>query len=379
MKELATKLFIVIIMVAMVCFSVIMPDQAPPDEDEGQRVRIILTGDLMCQYRQQRAGYDGKKFDFNYAFDYVRSILKKGDLTIGNLETNISKSNLLGMEQKRKYEQPYLNAPQEFLGALKNAGFNVLVNANNHNCDTGVKGLKETIEKQDEYGFQHTGIFATPSEKRYLILEAKGIKIGLVSYATYYNNGINDLSQEEQDLHLNAYSKEKVRKDVNAMKKDGAQYIITYFHCGTEYSYEPNVRQVKYAQEIADAGTDYIICSHSHTVQPYKILRARSGKKVPLSYAAGNFISHMTSRRCRNTMITDITLMKKDGKVSLSRAGYYPCLVMRKNSESGKRYQVVPCTKDGISHFKEKKNIRKLKKAREKIIDIVGHAIPPIK
>ena len=379
MKELTTKLLIAIVLAAMVCFAAIAPDHPHPGQSEIRGMRVILTGDLMCQYKQQKDAFDGKKYDFNYAFDYVRGILEEGDLVIGNLETNISPSSPLGAEQERKYDQPYLNAPVQFLEALKNAGFNVLVNANNHNCDTGVKGLNETIKEQKKYGFQHTGIFSDSAEKRYLILESKGIKIGLSSYAVYFNNSIQDFSQSEQALHLNGYSEEKVRKDVKAMKEDGADYIITYLHCGTEYSYEPNVRQLKYAQEIADSGSDYIICSHSHTVQPYKILRAKSGKKVPVSYSSGNFISHMTSRRCRQAMITELLLLKKDGKVSLAKSGYYPCLVMKRNSESGKKYQVIPCTRDGISHFKEKKNLRRINASRRKMIRIVGRAIHPIK
>lgn len=362
---------------------------------EKDDLTILLTGDLMCQFRQQADASTGEGYDFDYQFDYVRDILTGGDLVIGNLETNIAKSSQLSIEQKRKQgwpwlrklkrylkenpkekrKQPYLNAPSEYLSALKDAGFNALVNANNHNCDTGVTGLKETIEAQDKYNLPHTGIFNGEEEKRYLILEKKGIKIGLASYATYFNDTIADFSSSEQEKHLNAYSKERVEQDINDMREDGAEYVIVYFHSGTEYSLKPNERQLKYAPEIAEAGADYIICSHSHSVQKYDIISTEDKREVPICYATGNFISHMSRRNSNYAILVSLTLKKVDGKVKIQDERYYPCITLKENTETGKRYQVVPCTKEGYQAFQDEKIIKYLKKARKDIVQTVGQNI----
>lgn len=395
MKKYLTIAILAIALLAMTAMSVIYEKPTTEAKKEKDDLTILLAGDLMCQFRQQADAATDGSYDFNYGFDYMRGILSEGDLVIGNLETNISKSSELSIDRMKKkgwpwlkkmkqYNkenpenrkiQPYLNAPEEFLPALKNAGFNVLVNANNHNCDTGIKGIKETIEVQDKHGFPHTGIFNGDEEKRYLILNKKGIKIGIASYATYFNDPIENFNEDQQEKYLNAYSKEKVEKDIKDMKKDGVEYIIVYFHSGTEFSLTPNSRQKQYAPEIAEAGADYIVCSHSHSVQPYEIIRTKDYRKVPICYATGNFISHMTKKNSNYSILVSLTLKKKDGKVYTDKQKYYPCVTLKKNAETGKRYQTIPCTKSGYQAFQDKKTIQYLKKARKDILQCVGQKL----
>lgn len=343
---------------------------------DASRVTLLLGGDLMCQYNQQTAAANGKNYNFQYAFDYMRDLISSADFAVANLETNVSPSFPLSCQQKKKYGKPYLNAPDSFLSALKRSGFDVLVAANNHNADTGVNGLKETISNIDKYGFKRTGIFKNGKEQRFLILKKKGIKIGIASYATYFNKSIRDFSKLNQLTYLNSYSESKVRRDIRNMKKQGAEYIIVYFHSGNEYTNTPSSKQLRIAKEIADAGADYILCSHSHTVQPHDFINAKSGKKVPVAYGLGNFISHMT--RKRNTtygMMISLTLVKTKGTVKLKHQGYYPLRVLTDNQDTGKKYQLLPATDETIKKVKNKTVINKLKVTRKELAEIVGKDI----
>lgn len=72
----------------------------------------------------------GGTWDFRESFQYVRQILRSGDLTIGNLETMVSQSSPLGMQILRLEDKPYLNAPASFLDAVKYAGYDLLTMAN---------------------------------------------------------------------------------------------------------------------------------------------------------------------------------------------------------------------------------------------------------
>lgn len=67
-----------------------------PQETGPEQLNLLLAGDLMCQRRQQKAAFDGKEYDFSYAFDYIREILDSGDIVIGNLETPVSTSKPAG-------------------------------------------------------------------------------------------------------------------------------------------------------------------------------------------------------------------------------------------------------------------------------------------
>ena len=350
----------------------------PQEAAESRQLSLLLAGDLMCQRRQQRAAFDGKKYDFNYAFDYIRDILNSADVVIGNLETPVSTSAPLATEQRSVNGQPYLNAPEAYLDAVRKAGFDVLVNGNNHNCDTGVQGIKETLAFEDKYGFLRTGLFKDRDEPRWLMLEEHGFKIGLASYATYFNDTVLDFSEDEQNVHLNYYSREKARRDIAEMRKAGAEFVIIYFHSGKEMSLQPTAKQQRIAWEIANAGADYILCSHSHTVQPITTITNDEGKQVPVAYALGNFTSHMTKKRISAYgLLLSLTLSRDDnGKVVIADQFYYPLRVLTENPETGKRYQLLPCTTAAIKGCTDQKLHRKLVTGRREILATAGDEIP---
>lgn len=351
---------------------------SPSKSDTDGKINLLLAGDVMCQAKQQVEGIRNGKFDFGYCFEYIEDLLRSADLTIGNLETNVSLSEPLGMDKERKYDKPYLNAPEEFLKTLKNVGFDVLVNANNHNCDTGVTGLKETIDLQEKYGLLHTGTFKSKKDKRTLIVEKEGIKIGIASYAVFYNNSRRDFSASQMDKHLNKYSYTKVKRDVKSMKKKGADFVLIYLHCGTEYAHTPNERQLKYSKQIAEAGADFIACSHAHTVQEYEFIKTKDGRKVPIMYSLGNFGSTQAGKKSKLVTLFSLDLEKKKGKVRVTNATYYPIMNIKHNPDTGRPYQLITCTEEGFGQIKDEKLLKEMKKARKTITKIVGEKISPV-
>ena len=83
------------------------------------------------------------------------------------------------------------NAPCEILEGLRNCGFDVLTNANNHDLDTGVIGLAETIENIERFGFIQTGTFKE-KKKRFEMIEVNDIKVAIVAFGTDHNGkGVN--------------------------------------------------------------------------------------------------------------------------------------------------------------------------------------------
>ena len=303
---------------------------------------IMLTGDLMCHPVQQYAAFDGENYDFTPTFQYVKSIFDKADLVIGNLETLVSESNPLSKDINHLQTRPYLNAPESFLDALKYAGYDVLVTANNHACDGGETGILETLDALDAYGFAHTGTFRDQKEKRYVLAEAGDIKVGILSYATYFNKKEQFLSEKKQDYMLNRPSEKRLKADVKALRKAGAEYIIAYNHCGKEYSHVPAARQKRYARMFADAGVDHIISSHPHVLQPYGTVRS-DGEPYPVMYSMGNFVSGMADHATKETIILSLTLQRdEDGAVSLQKQKYYPCYLLDFDFDSDDAFVLLP-------------------------------------
>src|SRR5690606_8236769 len=126
---------------------------------------------------------------------------------------------------------------EQLLEALKYAGFDVLVTANNHSLDGLEFGVEYTLDKMDEYGLLYTGTARNEEERhKYLIIEKNNIRIGILAY-TYGTNGMEALvPREKLNYMVNYYNDyEKVIEDINSVKEQGVDLIVLYMHWGHEY------------------------------------------------------------------------------------------------------------------------------------------------
>ncbi len=310
-------------------------ESADAEESPAVLTTIMLTGDLMCQPRQQLAGYNGKTFDFTSTFKYVKPIFEEADVVIGNLETLVSKSLPLSKDMNRLQGKPYLNSPSQWLDALQDAGFDAFILANNHDCDGGRLGITETLAELDSRSIPNTGLYDSEDDKHYFIVESNGIKIGVLSYAGYFNKKNQFLGDDTWMLSMH----EQAKADVKALKAAGAEYIIAYSHAGKEYSQVPNERQERFGLILAEAGVDYIIGSHPHVLQPYDEISYRN-KTIPYMYSMGNFTSAMLKDITKETIILSITIEKDENGVRLADQEYYPCYML--DEYDGEDFVLMP-------------------------------------
>lgn len=355
------------------------------EEGDGKAV-IMLTGDIMCQTRQIEAGWKGDHYDFSESFAYVRSVFEKADFVVGNLEGTTCSHTPFMSEVLKTEGRPNLNYPSTFVEAVRDAGYDMVVNANNHCCDAGVRGVYDTLDHLDEYRLMHTGTFRGPEEPRYTIAEVDGIKIAVLSYASkieldgliviedHVYSGFNEkerhFTDEGVDILLNTYSKERAVRDITAAKAAGAEFVFVFIHWGLEYTNEPHESQYIMAQEIADAGADYIIGSHSHALQPYDTVRSADGREVPVLYGMGNFLSHQTPTVTKDNIIVRVTLKRdSSGKVRISDEGYIPAHVFK--AFMGGDYVIVPVVKE----YNGGVNSNQFAPAYERITKILGKKI----
>ena len=363
---------------AMLLFTTVsFADEVPSGTDNPvngtDTVTVMLTGDLMCQRIQQLRAFDGTSYNFKPTFKYVKNIFDKADIVVGNLETLVSKSLPLSKDMSRLQNKPYLNAPEEWLDALEYAGFDGFIMANNHACDGGKTGIVETLEELDSRSIPHTGLFADKNSKRYFIIEENGIKVGVISYAAYYNLKDKFLTAEDQDIMLNRPVQDKMNSDVQALREEGAEYIIAYNHSGTEYSQVPAPRQKRYGIMLVQAGVDYIVGSHPHVLQPYRPLLYQD-TVTPYIYSMGNFTSAMIAPETKETIILSLTLKRNNsGEVMLAEQVYYPCYMLDEYEKEP--FVLIPEDKDCNGNLYEnapKALKNQLKKNFKHIRKIVG-------
>ena len=304
------------------------------------KATIMLTGDVMCRVYQVNKALKDNIYNFDESFENIKKIIKKSDLAICNLETTVAPSVPYCTEKNYVDDMIHMNAPFEFLGGIKNAGFDMVINSNNHIYDTGCLGIFETLDYLNKSQLIHTGVFASKREKRYVNVIINDINIGIVSYCNqkYQLNKRSNFSNFGQKVLFSDFYEKQIKQDIYNAKKDGAEFIIAYCHWGNEYTDKIAPSQKKFAQMVANSGVDYLFGCHPHCLQHYTIITTDDNRKVPCLFSAGNFISDMAVKlpECRDTLILELNLSRsEDGKVVIDKEGYYPCLIKTNDNIRG--------------------------------------------
>lgn len=290
---------------------------------------IVCVGDILCEGGLHRTHTVGDAFEFDSIYSFVRPIICDSDLAIANLETTVCESSPYTGEQHRIEGRYHCNAPTEFLDAVDRAGFDFLMLANNHCLDSGVGGVLETLRRIDEKGIMRTGLFSPEDKHRGEIVEINGIRLGLLSYSTWFNRNEDRLTELGRCWIVNEYAQEKVRSDVSALRERGAEFVLTYIHWETdaEYARKQTASMEAVALELANAGVDYIVGSHTHSTQPYVSILADDGRVVPCVYSMGNFVTSDFHEISRDSILLKITLEKRESLVVVSDEEMIPCHV----------------------------------------------------
>jgi len=300
-----------------------------------ERITLLFVGDLMQHDAQIRAASTPEGYDYTECFIHVRQEISKADLAIGNLEVT------LGGKPYRGY--PSFSAPDEFLYAIKDAGFDVLLTANNHCLDRGKRGLERTIQRLDSIRMPYLGTYRDSTERSHrhpLIIEKNGFKIAFLAY-TYGTNGL----LPSQPNCVNYINKVQIKKDILAARRMRPDAIIACMHWGVEYHSLPNKSQKDLADWLIKQGIDHIIGSHPHVVQPMEV---RKNKHTPAKhlvvYSLGNFISNMSKENTDGGAMVKLTLKKTAGITQMESCSYSLTWTSRPIISKKRNFEVYPAS-----------------------------------
>lgn len=274
-----------------------------------QQLTLLFVGDLMQHQAQIDAARqpDGT-YDYTRCFSLVKDEISRADLAIGNLEVT------LGGTPYRGY--PQFSAPDEYLYAIKDAGFDILGTANNHSLDRHRRGLERTIKLTDSIGILTIGTYRDSIDRhnRYpLIVEKNGLRIALLC-ATYGTNGI---ATTEPNL-VNGLDRTQLSADIRQARTLCSDAIIALVHWGNEYQQHPNAEQRNLAQWLIDEGVDHVIGSHPHVVQPIELIPSTEyPTQHVIAYSLGNYVSNMSITHGDVGLTITLTLEKIAGRTRL--------------------------------------------------------------
>ena len=110
-------------------------------------VVIQAAGDIMLGGRwEQLVAQDG----YFHSFAKIAPELKKGDITLVNLEAPLTSRGTEFVDKKYRFR-----VKPQAAAALKKAGITTVTLANNHSMDYGAEGLADTLRHLSQAGIGH--------------------------------------------------------------------------------------------------------------------------------------------------------------------------------------------------------------------------------
>lgn len=234
---------------------------------------MSATGDIIMGNAPSRLPANGGKG----FFDSVKSALA-ADLVMGNLEEPLTEdtgAGKCGPNSTRCYQ---FRAPPEYAAHLRDAGFHLLNQANNHGYDYGQAGYENTQKALEEHGLYHTG-----APDQITVVDVKGVKVAVVGFSSYrWSNSLVDIPAAV-----------RVIERATTM----ADLVVVQVHMGAEGSDKTRVRPgtemflgenrgdpIKFSHAVIDAGADLVVGHGPHVMRALEFYKGRL-----IAYSLGNF------------------------------------------------------------------------------------------
>ena len=330
-------------------------------------VDILTLGDLLYHRTFLR---DPSEEAFYEGFKYMDKYFQEADIVIGNYETTTN--------PKREYAgYPMFNTPPTAIKAIKKSGIDILNTNNNHSLDSGLEGLKSTLQHIRQEGIKTVGT-QLPGEPKRIDLRENGIRIGLLSFNYGYNGLEGRLTKEEFDVYVTKIDETKIEQAIKESKDFGNDFTLVIMHWGNEYQTEPSSFQKNLAKKISDWGADVIIGSHPHVVQPTEMI----GDTLVI-YSMGNYVSDqrlesLNMIETERGLVAGFTLEKNHSKneTKITNKKAIPTWVYKRKVGHPVYYEVVPAQDylDGKLNLKlSSDNSNRVKLTQ----DIIGNRVSP--
>lgn len=327
---------------------------------------ILSSGDYLIHkeiFTNLQTGPNAWNFDALFA--NVKDEVSAADYAVCNFEFTITESGNYNF-------YPHFRLPPQTADALKNAGFDFLITANNHCGDDREDGLYRTVKILREKGFQTTGTFEKPDEKKYAVVNVNGIKVGIVNYTfgtidDQENKALNGNAPLDANASkcVNVFQNEKLpefyselEQITSSMKKDGAEAYIAYMHWGNEFQLRQTTTQEEIAQKLCDLGYDAVIGGHPHVIQPAAVLQGKDGHRTFCIYSTGNLVSNQRRQYMSASpngytedAIFVYTTFRRDksGKVTLTKVDYTPLWMNRYAAGGRTAYRLEKCEGNSLT------------------------------
>ncbi|HEY5521483.1 MAG TPA: CapA family protein [Candidatus Limnocylindrales bacterium] len=183
----------------------------------------------------------------------VQKVISGADFAMANLETGVLPNapfHPLGFT---------FTTDPSYLQVVKDFGFDLVSNANNHSRNGGAKALSTAMSTLDQLGLLHVGAGVGPQAAAApVITEIDGEKVAIIA-CDAVNPGY---WAKPGQVGTNSCKEGSVTQTIHQIR-NSVDVIIVFPHWGIEYE-QPVPYQFALAREWFDAGADMVIGSHNH-------------------------------------------------------------------------------------------------------------------
>jgi len=260
---------------------------------------IAIVGDFMLGDQPVSCGFgvrSASRGDYNILLSDFAEYVKPYSFVIGNLECVVFDEVPNGGPGKTA-----MKAPRQAIDALVKANVKYLSVANNHTMEYGPEAFQHMVGLSEAAGIEIFGTRKAP----YIVVEHEGRKLGLMAFSTVpamYGYDPEYLFVDEFDQN----DLESLRRLIR-QAADECDYLIACPHWGYEFIRQPSPSHIDIAEQMLDAGVDFIAGSHPHIVQSATRIQGK-----PVFFSLGNLTNDFWKKEHRHSILLEISLDKPD-------------------------------------------------------------------
>ena len=279
-------------------------------------VSIAVTGDVMFARNME-----GVLSSDSSPFAGVSNVTSNVDLLIINFENAATNS-----ENAVKGDVP-LKCDPKYVPLAKANNRTIATLANNHVCDYGFTGMRDTIKYLKDAGITPMGAGENASDAHKSVTQnINNRDITVLNYMDSNNFAEYDYQSlpyaNDSSPGYSAYNSEDAKKQISEARANGSDFIMVSMHFGNEYSMSPNTDQEKIAHELIDYGADIVVGAHPHVPQGVEMYKGK-----PICYSLGNFMFDLGTESTLNDYMIKVELVNDTGVLTLYPVninGYLP-------------------------------------------------------
>lgn len=245
------------------------------------------------------------------AFRHTTSLLKGGDIVVGNCEGVYSDDPAPSPTTRHS-----MTTGRSRASCLSAVPFHVMTCANNHIVDGGYRGLADTLEVLREQGIATTGAgMNAKAALRPAVVERDGIRVAFLACASIFPVGYEARDERPglaavrirthystpdptfwepgaRPLITTSADPDDLRRLGQAIKdaRASADLVVVACHWGASSQFETlQSYETEVARQIVELGADAVVCHHHHSLRGVEFWAGS-----PIFYGVGAFVHHFT-------------------------------------------------------------------------------------